>query len=530
MGVLDILIRNGLVIDGSGAPRCRRDVAVEGDRIVEVGRLEGAEAETVIDAAGCVVSPGFVDMHSHADFTLPICPTADSLVRQGITTAVVGQCGISPAPPAAGIRELAIAALGSGEVPVPWDEWSSFGSYLDYLRRIGTSVNVVPLVGQGAMRAVTMGFSADPPDEAQMAQMQTGVVKAMDEGAVGISTGLIYPPGSYASTEELIAITQPVGERDGFYFSHVRGEGDTLLEAVAEAIRIGREAGAAVQISHFKAAGRDNWDKASQALCLIDQARAEGLDVTADMYSYLAGSTYLSATLPEWAQEGGKAAIVRRLDDPEIRQKMAVDMRSTGFFRIIEWEQVLISSSPKNRDYEGCYVAGLAVQAGKSPYDWVFDALLETGLDMSVVFFMMSEDNCQLELRHPAMMIGTDGFGMATEGPLSRGVPHPRNYGTYPRVLGRYVREQGVVSLEEAIWKMSGSPAQKLRWPDRGLVKKGYKADLVVFDPETVADRATYEAPHQYPVGISYVIVNGKPVVCDNCHTQVRPGSILGRG
>ena len=527
--MFDILIENGQVVDGSGVPRYRADVATKGDRIVEVGRLEGAEAETVIDASGCVVTPGFVDMHSHTDFTLPICPTADSLVHQGITTAVVGQCGASPVPLLAETREQVIAMMESEEAPLPWDEWSTFGSYLDYLKQIGTSINVVPLVGQGTVRSAVMGFSADSANDAQMARMQAEVVKAMDEGAIGVSTGLIYPPGSYASTEELIAITRPAGERNGFYFSHIRGEGDTLLEAVAEAIRIGRETGAAVQISHFKAAGRDNWGKSDQALELIDQARAEGLDVTADMYPYLAGSTSLTAALPEWAQEGGKEAILKRLADTDTRQKMTADMQSTGFFRITEWDKVLISGSPKNRDYEGRYVADLAAEAGKSPHDWIFDALLETELAVSMITFMMSEENRRVEVRHPAMMIGTDSSGRATEGPLSKGVPHPRGYGTYPRVLGRYVREQGVISLEEATWKISGFPAQKLRWSDRGLVKKGYKADLVILDPDTVADRATYEAPHQYPVGIPHVIVNGKLVIHDNSHTQARPGSVLGR-
>jgi len=524
----DILIKNGLVVDGSAAPRYRADVAIRGGRIVEIGQLEGAEAENVVDASGCVVTPGFVDMHSHADFTLPICPTADSLVHQGITTVVTMQCGGSPAPLLNDTREQVLAMMESKDTPLPWDEWSTFGSYLDYLTRIGLSVNVVPLVGQGTVRSAIMAFSAEPANEAEIARMQAEVVKAMEAGAIGVSTGLIYPPGSYASTEELIALTRPAGERNGFYFSHIRGEGDTLLEAIAEAIHIGRETGAAVQISHYKAAGRDNWTKSAQGLALIDQARAKGLNITADMYPYLAGSTALVAALPEWAQEGGREAIAGRLTDPQTRQKMTADMQSTGFFRIAEWDKVLICGSPKKRDYEGRYIADLAAEAGKSPHDWVFDALMETEGDIGMVLFMMSEENREEELRHPAMMIGTDGAGLAVEGPMSKGVPHPRSYGTFPRVLGHYVRERGVISLEEAIWKMSGFPAQKLRWTDRGLVKKGYKADLVVLDPDTVADRATYEAPHQYPVGIPHVIVNGKLVVHDNSHTQARPGSVLG--
>jgi N-acyl-D-amino-acid deacylase len=527
--MLDLLIRYGHVVDGSGAPRYRADVAVEGGRIVEVGQLEGAEAETILDASGCVVVPGFVDMHSHADFSLPSLPTAESLVHQGITTIVAGQCGASPAPLLAETREQVIAMNESEDMPLPWQEWSTFGSYLDYLVDTGISLNVVPLVGQGAVRSAVMGFTAQPPNRDQVARMQAEVAQAMDEGAVGVSTGLIYPPGSYTSTEELIAITRPAGERDGFYFSHIRGEGDTLLDSVAEAIRIGREAGAAVQISHFKAAGEPNWLKSAAALDLIDQAQAEGLDVTADLYPYLASSTGLSATLPDWANEGGKEAILKRLADPEARHRMVADMQGGRTPRAGGWELVFISSSPKNRSYEGRHVAELAAEAAKSPYDWIFDALLETELDLGMIKFSMSEDNRKLELRHPAMMIGTDGSGLAPEGPLSRGKPHPRNYGTFPRVLGHYVRDQGVISLEEAIWKMSGFPAQKLRWTDRGLLKKGYRADLVVFDPDRVADQATYEAPHQFPRGIHHVIVNGHLVVQEGVHTGARPGAILRR-
>jgi N-acyl-D-amino-acid deacylase len=526
--MLDILIRNGTVVDGSGGARFRADVAVAEGRIVDVGALEGAEAATVLDASGHVVTPGFVDMHSHADFTLPILPTADSLVHQGITTAVIGQCGASPAPLSEATRALVAAAAGNSDVPLPWEEWSTFASYLDYLRKTGLSLNVVPLVGQGAVRSAVIGFTADAPNADEMARMQAEVVRAMEEGAIGLSTGLIYPPGSYAKTEELIELTRPVGERGGFYFSHIRGEGDTLLEAIAEAIRIGRETGAAVQISHYKAAGRENWDKAQRGLELIDQAREEGLDVTADMYPYLAGGTALAAALPEWAQEGGNDAVLERLADQNTRARMQADMQSTGFFRIIEWDQVLISNSPHNRAYEGRYVADLAAEAGKSPFVWVFDALAETQLDMGMVIFMMSEENRKRELRHPAMMIGTDGAGMATEGPLSKGVPHPRSFGTFARVLGHYVREGQVISLEEAIWKMSGFPAQKLRWTDRGLIRPGYHADLVVLDAERVADQASYDSPHHYPAGMPYVIVNGELVVRSGTHTQALPGAVLG--
>lgn len=527
--MLDILIRNGQVVDGSGSLRYPADVAVQGDRIVEVGRLEGATAATTIDAAGCVVTPGFVDMHSHTDFSLPLLPTADSLVHQGITTAVIGQCGASPAPLLAETREEVLAAWESEDMPLPWEEWNTFGSYLDYLRRTGISLNVVPLVGQGTVRAAVMGFGAEPADGEQMARMQAEVVQAMDEGAIGVSTGLIYPPGSYASTEELVDFTHPSGERDGFYFSHIRGEAETLLDAVSEAISIGRQTDTSVQIAHFKSVREPNWHKTAAALELLDAARAEGLDISADLYPYLASNTSLSTFLPDWAHEGGKAAILERLAEPGTRQEMARDMRSGGFAFETDWSQVIIGSAPKNRTYDGRTVDELAGETNKGAVEWVFDALLETGLDIDMISFGMSEDNRKLELRHPAMMIGTDGSARATEGPMSRGKPHPRNYGTFPRVLGYYVREQGTISLEEAIWKMCGLPAEKLRWTDRGLVKAGHRADLVVLDPETVADRATFQDPHQYPVGIHHVLVNGQPVIQGGAHTQALPGSVLGR-
>jgi N-acyl-D-amino-acid deacylase len=527
--VLRVLIRNGQVVDGSEAPRYRADVAVEGDRIVEIGGLEGARAEAIVDAAGCVVTPGFVDMHSHTDLTLPLLPTADSLVHQGITTAVVGQCGMSPAPLFAESREQVVAAMEDEDAPLPWDRWSSFGSYLDYLGRMGTSINVVPLVGQGTVRAGIMGFVADPADGQQIVRMQTEVQQAMDEGAIGVSTGLIYPPGSYASTEELIAVTRPVGRLGGFYFSHIRGEGTTLLTAVAEAIRIGRETGASVQISHFKASGPANWRLSGPALELIEQARVEGLDVSADLYPYVASSTGLKAALPQWAQEGGNEATLERLADSETRRRMAEDMQPGGYAAGRDWSSVLISSSPRNRAYEGRTVGELAADSGKAAHDWIFDALLETELQLQMISFGMSEENRRAELRYPPMMIGTDGTALATEGTLARGKPHPRSFGTFPRVLGYYVRQQEVIPLEEAVHKMTGLPARKLRWTNRGLVKKGYTADLVVLNPETVSDRATFEHPHQYPAGIQAVIVNGAIVVRDSAHTGARPGEVLGR-
>jgi N-acyl-D-amino-acid deacylase len=533
--MLDILIRNGDVVDGSGAPRRRADVAISGGRIVDIGMLAGAEAEMALDASGQVVTPGFIDMHSHADFSLPALPTADSLVVQGITTVVVGQCGLSPVPLFDDTREMVIGALTEPGASLPWGAWTTFASYLEYLRAVGVSLNVVPLVGQGVVRGGVMGFAPGPADPAQLARMQAQVARAMDSGAIGLSTGLVYPPGSFCQTEELIAVTRPVGERGGIYFSHIRGEDETLLEAIAEAILIGRESGAAVQISHLKAAGESNWPKSEQALALIDQARAEGLDVTADMYPYEGNSTTLTVVVPDWAHQGGMAVLLQRLADPESRERMRTDPHARRMTRMVGWDKVLISDSPRRPEYQGKSTHSLAATAaqagpvrdGYTPYDWVLDALLETECNLGLTAFTISEENIKRQLRHEAVMIGSDGAGMATTGLLAGGLPHPRNFGTFPRVLRRYVREHPVLTLEEAIWKMSGFAARKLGWTDRGLVRKGFQADLVVLDPSTVADQATYAAPHAYPIGIPHVIVNGRLVVRDGVHTQARPGRVL---
>jgi N-acyl-D-amino-acid deacylase len=374
-----------------------------------------------------------------------------------------------------------------------------------------------------------MGFKAGRAGPEQMKRMQHEAVQALQQGAWGLSTGLIYPPGSYASTDELEELTQVVAREGGFYFSHIRGESETLLEAVAEAIRIGRETGAPVEISHFKAAGRQNWEKSKQALALIDQARNEGVDVCTDMYPYTAGSTTLAAFLPEWAQEGGKEAILGRLSDPGLRIRMTEDMIKGGFAKSVEWDAVLITGSPVNPSYQSLFVSKLAEQAGKTPHDWVFDVLLETHLQIRMAVFAMSESNRLQEIRHPAMTFCTDGMGFTVKDTLPRRLTHPRSYGAFPRVLSHYVREERVLSLEEAIYRMTGLAAKRLNLKERGLIKLGMAADLVVLDPGKVRDRATFENPHQYAEGILEVIVNGELVIHEGRHTGARPGHILSR-
>ncbi|MBI9043246.1 MAG: D-aminoacylase [Anaerolineaceae bacterium] len=526
--MVDILIKNAELVDGSGQLRKTSDIAIQGDKIIDIGDLGEISAKSVVDAKGKVVSPGFIDMHSHEDMLITVAPEAESLVCQGITTVVTGQCGMSPVPLMEETREEAIKNLGMSDVPIPWEELSSFGSFIDLMEKTGMSVNLHALVGQGAIRSAVMGYSADRPSEEQIEKMQDLVRQAMEEGAAGITTGLIYPPGSYASTEELIEITKPVGEKGGIYFSHLRGEGDTLLEATREAIEIGRKTGSAVQHSHFKAAGRDNWGLADKALNLIEKARAEGMDVTADMYPYTAGGTSLVAILPEWTQEGGLDDIAKRLSDNETRLRITDSMKTEGFFKVAEWDKVLIPDS-ENPEHVGKYISELAEKSGKTPYNWIYDAILETNGNISMILFMMSEENIKKQLVYPFMMIGTDGVGMPFEGPYAKGKPHPRNFGTYPRVLGKYVREEKAITLEDAIWKSTGLPAKKLGFSDRGLIRPGYKADLVIFDPNTIIDKSEFIDPFQRPEGIEKVFVNGQIVVENGLHTQVRSGVVTSR-
>ena len=525
--MFDLIIKNGLVADGSGKPVQKLDLGIKGSEICALADLAEAEAGSVIDAAGRIVCPGFIDAHSHADFTLPSGPTADSLLMQGVTTVISGQCGISSAPLLDETRQEVIALQGSELYPQPWHEWTDFASYLGFLERLRPAVNVASLVGQGTIRAAAMGYSDAPPNSSQLKQMQRLAHDAMSAGAFGISTGLSYSPGSYASTEELIEVTKPVGEMGGFYFTHLRSEEDSLLEAVQEAIRIGRESGAKVQISHLKAAWPDNWPQAALALQAIDTANKNGIKVAADMYPYTAASQPLISLLPLWAQSGGKQDTLSRLGDKVTRQKIQDSMKELSPCRFVDWQRVMISGSPLAPEYQGKYVSDLAAGHDQDPFNWVCDALIKTGLDMMMIMFISSEDNLRRILRHKAVMIGTDGTGVADQECLLRANIHPRNYGAFARILGRYVRDEQVLGLEEVVHKMTGQPAEWFGLSKRGMIKPGHKADLVILNPDKVGDLATFEKPHQYPAGIAHVLVNGEIVVHHGLATHKRPGRIL---
>jgi N-acyl-D-amino-acid deacylase len=522
--MFDLKIEGGLVLDGTGAAGGRADVGIVDDRIAAVGDLSREPAGRTLGAAGRVVAPGFIDMHSHSDWRLWANHRAESKIRQGVTTEVVGNCGFSPAP----ASDEHLDDLRGFALYLPRGlqfRWRSFADYLAALDGEGLAVNVVHLVGHGALRVATMGFARRPPTPPELNAMQRQLADALEAGAWGLSTGLIYAPGSYAATEEIVALARIVsGRRHAIYASHIRGEGASLLDAVAEAVRIGREADVPVQVSHLKAAGRPNWGKVERALALIDAAVADGLDVQADVYPYTASSTGLRALLPDWALEGGLEAMVARLRDPETGARLRAELEKPAdgpsLLDRVGWENVMIAWSPGYRAAEGKRLSELG------GVDGVF-AVLQAEPKAAMILFQLDEADLRRALVHPRVMIGSDGSALAPYGELGEGKPHPRSYGTFPRVLGEYVREQRVLPLAQAVHKMTGLPARRLGLTDRGVLRPGARADVVVFDPRRVADRATYEAPHRYPDGIEHVIVNGRLVVRDGEHTGSLPGRLL---
>ncbi len=527
--MLDVKIEGATVIDGTGAAGGRTDVGVRDETIAAIGDLSREAAGRVVPAAGKVLAPGFIDMHSHSDWSLWANRRSESKVRQGVTTEVVGNCGFSPAPAATEhLDDLKAFALRL--TPAMHFRWRSMGEYLDALDADGLGLNTVQLVGHGALRIAAMGFARRPPTPDELARMQRLLAEALEAGAWGMSTGLIYAPSSYATTEEVVEVARALRGR-GFYASHIRGEGDSLLAAVREAITIGREADLPVQISHIKAAGRPNWGKVADALALIDAAVAEGLDVLADAYPYTASSTLLRTLLPDWALEGGIEAMLGRLRDPGTRERIRHDVEapaaSQSLVQRVGWENVMIASAPNRKEAEGRRVSELAVARSLPPFDAVVEVIEAEAGKGQMILFQLDEADVRRALAHPRVMIGSDGSALAPYGELGEGKPHPRNYGTFPRVLGEYVREQRVLPLAQAVHKMTGLPARRLGLKDRGVVRVGARADLVVFDPRAVGDRATYEEPHRYPVGVEHVLVNGRFVIKDGEHTGSLPGTVL---
>ncbi len=525
--MLDLAIRNGYVLDGTGNSWFRADIGVKNGKIVSVGRFV-QNANTSVNAQGLTVSPGFIDMHSHSDDPLLVNPKAESKIRQGVTTEVIGNCGDSGAPINQTIRKEMKetgALLISAGVEI---DYSTLQEYVRKLERQGISVNVAPLVGHGNLRKMVIGYENCPPTARELQRMKNTLAEAMRQGAFGMSTGLIYPPGSYSKTTEIIELAKVASSFGGIYTSHIRNEGNRLLKAVKEAITIGEKAKIPVQISHHKAGGRRNWGKVKQTIRMMEKARERGTDVTCDVYPYIASSFGLVDMLPQWAHEGGAEKTIQRLKDPEANRRIRRDMLK-GALSSAHWNRTMIARCPKHGEYQGKFVADIARTRREDPFEFVFNLLIDEKLAVRVVRFGMCEDDVEYVTRYPGAMIGSDGSALATYGRLGKGNPHPRNFGTFPRVLGYYARERGIITMPDAVRKMTSLPAQKLGLRNRGVIRPGAWADLVVFNPKTVIDVATYANPKRYPKGIEYVLVNGVLTLSRGKHTGALAGKVLKR-
>lgn len=518
----DILIEGGRILNGAGNPWFLADVGIVRGRIEAIGRLRGVGADKKIDAKGLIVAPGFIDVHSHSDFTVLVDRRAESKVTQGITTEVVGNCGFSAAPMNSEVRtyrEKYMRVQLGNEFTFNWE---SMDEYMKLIDREGVSLNIAPLVGHGTIRQNVMGFEKRPPNDEELGEMKRLVADAMEEGAWGMSTGLIYPPSCYADKEEIIELAGVLADYGGVYFTHIRGEGETLIDALKEAIAIGEHAGVPVQIAHLKASGKKNWGKTVKALKLIEEARGRGVDVTFDQYPYTASSTGLTAYLPDWVHEGGVEKLLERLRDKECRKRIAEEQ---GVLER-DWETIVIAFAKNHPQYEGKTILEVAKTEGKEPTEAVFDLLLLEEGQVDIVAHGLSEKDVRRVMKNPYMMVGSDGTAVSPRGILGLGKPHPRYYGTFPRILGHYVRE-GILTLQEAVRRMTSHPAQRLGLWDRGLLMEGMVADITIFDPKKVKDKATFTDPHRFASGILYVIVNGVLVVEDSVHTGALPGRAL---
>ncbi len=525
----DILIRGGTLFDGDGNPGIAGDLAIDGDCIAAVGRVTGPARKT-IDAHGLAVAPGFIDIKTHSDFTLPINPKAESKVRQGVTTEIIGHCGFSVAPALPGKVDMLRDYLSPSAPWLPFRE-TSFPDYLDGFPAV--AVNAGMLVGHNTLRLMVMGMAERAPSEAELAQMTALLEDALAAGALGMSSGLFTPPGSYAAPDEMIALGRVLARHNAAYFTHLRDESNKVIEAVEEAIAVGEQCGVHVEIVHFKCSGTDNWGKVSTALKMIADAKARGVDVDCDSYPYAAGSNPLKNLLPPWVQAGGVEAMLTRLREPGTRDRIRGDIAREGlnnWGRIPSWDCVQISISPNLPQHAGRTIAELAAERNADPVDTLCDYLADDKGATRVLVTSISEDDIRTIVASPLALVGSDGNCVAPYGTVGKGMPHPRFYGTFPRILTRYVREQNALSLERAIHKMTGATARALKLKDRGLLKAGHRADVVIFDPADFADRATYADPHQFPSGArTTVIVNGTLVVENATHTGALPGKVLRR-
>jgi len=525
------LFRGATVVDGSGVPPRREDVAVTADRIVAVGARVDGPALHCIDADGLVLAPGFIDIHSHSDLTIFRHPGLESKAFQGVTVEVTGNCGIGAFPVEEGReRELAdYLRLHDMALPADGFSWHDCSEYADRLDRLGPAINVAPLVGHGALRIAAMGMDDRPPSPVELDRMQDFLANALRQGAWGMSTGLIYPPGSYAATSELVALARTLAAAGALYASHIRNEGKALLAAIDEAVTIGRESGVRVQVSHLKALGKGKTGRAAEALAIISAARKAGIDIGADQYPYNASSTTLAAVVPPWAQEGRTSSLVGRLRDLELRPVLLEEIgREMAAREGADGIMVIGCRSRRNRSLSGQTVASIAGLWNCSPAEAVIRLLVEEEGAVGAIFFSMTAEDVSDILSDPDVAVGSDGHGLDAAEAAGEAT-HPRSYGTFPRVLGRAVRDENLLTLAAAVRKMTGLPAGRLGFADRGEVRPGYVADLVLFDPAAVGDPATYADPHRYATGMVYLFVAGEPVIAQGSLTGVRSGRVLRR-
>lgn len=526
----DLVLRGGTIYDGSGGKPFVGDVAIRGDRIVKVGSLGEARGKTEVDAKGLAVSPGFINMLSWATESLIVDGRGQSDIRQGVTLEVMGE-GWSMGPLNETMKKEAVEQQGDIKFDVTW---TTLGEYLDHLVARGISPNVASFVGATTLRIHELGYENRPPNPEELARMRKLVAQAMEEGALGIGSSLIYAPAFYAKTDELVALCEEAGKHGGMYISHMRSEGNRLLEAVDELIEISRRAKVPAEIYHLKAAGRQNWDKLDAVIKKVEEARASGLRITTDMYTYTAGATGLDAAMPPWVQEGGLKKWIERLKDPATRERVKKEMSTPSN----DWENLYLAAgadkvilvafkNDKLKPLTGKTLAEVAKERGKSPEETAMDLVIEDDSRVGTVYFLMSEDNVRRQTALPWMSFGSDADALAPEGVFLKSNPHPRAYGNFARLLGKYVRDEKALPLEDAIRKLTSLPATNLGIRERGLLKEGYFADVVLFDPAKIQDHATFEKPHQYSTGVLHVFVNGVQVLKDGEHTGAKPGRVV---
>ena len=527
----DLILRHGTIYDGSGSAPFIGDVAIHQDTIAAVGQLGDARAVRELDVTGLAVAPGFINMLSWATESLLHDGRSQGDIRQGVTLEVMGEAE-SMGPLNAQMKKDFVAQQGDIRYDV---KWTTLGGYLEHLEKRGVSCNVASFVGGTTVRVHELGYADRAPTPDELQRMTQLVEQAMEEGAVGVSSALIYAPGFYAKTDELIALARAAGKHGGIYISHLRSEGNQFLEALDELLTIAREANVAAQVYHLKAAGSNNWHKLDAVIAKIEAARASGQRITADMYPYTAGATGLDAAMPPWVQEGGNQAWIKRLQDPAIRERVKLEMVTPTD----QWESLYLAAgspervllvgfkNPKLKTLTGKTLAEVAKLRGKSPEETAMDLVIEDGSRVTTVYFMMSEENIRKQLRLPWVSFDSDAPSMAPEGPFLKANPHPRAYGTFARVLGKYVRDEKILSMQEAIRRLTSFPAETLKLERRGRLQPGYFADVVVFDPNKIQDHATFEQPHQYSTGVAHVFVNGVQVLKDGEHTGAKPGRFV---